>query len=165
MSATFCLADVASYAARTMLWSVHVVVTSSWMPLIWPNTMKVCNCSRVIALRLAIASIRCGTMQMKAGEGEGVFETRLVRVHGLVQGIGYREACVRHANTLDVTGWVRNRMDGSVEVMLQGSPEQLAQMCAWLSEGMSAAIVDQLEVTEIQPPFPRFDQFQRLPTL
>ena len=56
-------------------------------------------------------------------------------------------------------------MDGSVEAMLQGSPEQLAEMCAWLSEGMSAALVDALEVTEVQPPFARFDNFERLPTL
>ncbi len=40
-------------------------------------------------------------------------ETRLVQVRGLVQGIGYREACVRRATALGVTGWVRNRMDGS----------------------------------------------------
>ncbi len=38
-------------------------------------------------------------------------------------------------------------------------------MCAWLSEGMSAAPVDELEVTGIQPPFARFDNFERLPTL
>jgi len=34
-----------------------------------------------------------------------------------------------------------------------------------LSEGMSAALVDQLEVTEVAPPFVRFDTFERLPTL
>ncbi|EUC20350.1 acylphosphatase [Paraburkholderia hospita] len=97
-------------------------------------------------------------------KGEPI-ETRLVTVRGTVQGIGYREACVRHADVLGVTGWVRNRMDGAVEAMLQGSPEQLAEMCAWLSEGMSAALVDQLEVTEVAPPFVRFDTFERLPTL
>jgi acylphosphatase len=56
-------------------------------------------------------------------------------------------------------------MDGSVEAMLQGSPKQLAEMCTWLSEGMSAALVDTLEVTDVQPPFSRFDNFERLPTL
>ncbi|RKE25239.1 acylphosphatase [Paraburkholderia sp. BL23I1N1] len=99
------------------------------------------------------------------GAEDGMLETRLVRVHGQVQGIGYREACVRYATELGVTGWVRNRMDGSVEALLQGSPEQLADMCAWLSEGMSAALVDELAVTEVQPPFTRFDDFERLPTL
>jgi acylphosphatase len=96
---------------------------------------------------------------------DGMLETRLVRVRGIVQGIGYREACVRRAHALGVTGWVRNRMDGSVEAMVQGSPEQLAQMCTWLSEGMSAALVEGLEVTEVPPPFARFEDFERLPTL
>ncbi|MGF6923193.1 acylphosphatase [Paraburkholderia sp. 40] len=102
---------------------------------------------------------------MDADDEDEALETRLVQVRGQVQGIGYREACVRQAQAIGVTGWVRNRMDGSVEVMLQGSPEQLANMCMWLSEGMSAALVDELEVTEVQPPFARFDQFERLPTL
>ncbi|NPT55975.1 acylphosphatase [Paraburkholderia elongata] len=102
---------------------------------------------------------------MKSGDKDELLETRLVRIRGDVQGIGYREACVRRAHLLGVTGWVRNRMDGSVEAMLQGSPEQLANMCAWLSEGMSAALVEELEVTELPPPFLRFDIFERLPTL
>jgi len=102
---------------------------------------------------------------MESRDKDERLETRLVRVRGRVQGIGYREACVRRAMALGVTGWVRNRMDGSVAAMLQGSPEQLADMCAWLSEGMSAAIVDELEVTEVPPPFARFDRFERLPTL
>ncbi|RKE25202.1 acylphosphatase [Paraburkholderia sp. BL23I1N1] len=102
---------------------------------------------------------------METNNNDGMLETRLVQVRGQVQGIGYREACVRQAQTAGVTGWVRNRLDGSVEVMLQGSPEQLADMCVWLSEGMSAALVETLEVTEMQPPFARFDSFEPLPTL
>jgi acylphosphatase len=103
-------------------------------------------------------------MRMEGEQKDATLETRLVRVRGTVQGIGYREACVRRACALGVTGWVRNRMDGSVEAMVQGSPEHLADMCAWLSEGMSAALVDGLEVTEVAPPFARFEHFERLPT-
>jgi acylphosphatase len=102
---------------------------------------------------------------MESRDKDERLETRLVRVRGRVQGIGYREACVCRARALGVTGWVRNRLDSSVEAMIQGSPEQLADMCAWLSEGMSAAIVDELEATEVPPPFARFDRFERLPTL
>jgi acylphosphatase len=94
-----------------------------------------------------------------------VLETRLVRVRGQVQGIGYREACVRRAKEMGVTGWVRNQMDGSVEVLVQGSPKQLVDMCSWLREGMPAALVDEFEVTVLPPPFARFDAFDRLPTL
>ena len=92
-------------------------------------------------------------------------KTRLVRLRGLVLGIGYRDVCVLRARELGVTGWVRNRLDSSVDVLLHGSPEQLAGMCTWLSEGMPAAIVDVLEVTEVLPPFVRFDHFERLATL
>ncbi|WP_011295944.1 acylphosphatase [Cupriavidus necator] len=102
---------------------------------------------------------------MQADRSDGPIETRLVRIHGRVQGIGYREECVHRAVELGVTGWVRNRMDQSVEAMLQGSPEQLADMCAWLSEGMSAALVEELDVKEVEPPFARFDRFERLSTL
>jgi acylphosphatase len=38
-------------------------------------------------------------------------------------------------------------------------------MCTWMREGMPAALVDAMEVTEVPPPFPRFDRFERLPTL
>ena len=64
-----------------------------------------------------------------------------------------------------ITGWVRNRMAGSVELMLQGSPEQIADMCDWLRDGIPAALVYRLEVTQVQLPSPRFEQFDRLPTL
>jgi acylphosphatase len=90
---------------------------------------------------------------------------RLVRVRGRVQGVGYRQACVGHAWTLGVTGWVRNRMDESVEALLQGTPHQLDRMCDWLREDVPFALVEVLEVTPIAPPFPRFDRFERLPTL
>jgi acylphosphatase len=92
-------------------------------------------------------------------------ECRLVRVRGRVQGVGYRQACVEQAKALGVTGWVRNRMDESVEALLQGTPHQLDQMCDWLREDVPFALVNELEVTPVAPPFPRFDRFERLPTL
>jgi acylphosphatase len=94
-----------------------------------------------------------------------MLETRLVRVYGRVQGVGYRQACIQHARAVGITGWVRNRMDDSVEVLLQGSPQQLARMCDWLRDSIPAAIVDKLEVTQLAAPFPRFEHFDRLPTL
>jgi acylphosphatase len=92
-------------------------------------------------------------------------ETRLVRVRGRVQGIGYRYTCVQQALALGVTGWVRNRMDDSVEAMLQGTPRQLAQMCEWMRDGVPAALVEDMEVTEVPPPFPRSERFKQRPTV
>lgn len=95
----------------------------------------------------------------------GGLESWLVRVRGRVQGIGYRQECVCKARALGITGWVRNRMDESVELTLQGSPQQLADMCTWLREAVPGALVRDLEVTEVRPPFYRFDDFDRWPTL
>lgn len=102
---------------------------------------------------------------MKSFDEDGMIQNRLVRVYGRIQGVGYREACVRRTRALGITGWVRNRVDGSVEVMLQGSPEQLADMCDWFPGGSPASLVDRLDATEVQPPLLRFDDFDRLPTL
>ncbi len=96
---------------------------------------------------------------------ETPIETRLVRVRGRVQGVGYRYACVLEARALGVTGWVRNRMDDSVEAMLQGTPAQLQRMCDWMRDDMPAALVEDMSVTGVPPPFPRFDRFEQRPTL
>ena len=92
-------------------------------------------------------------------------QTRLVRVRGRVQGIGYRYACVQQARALGITGWVRNRMDDSVEAMLQGTPRQLSEMCDWMRDDMPAALVEQMDITEVPPPFPRFDRFEQSATV
>jgi len=102
---------------------------------------------------------------MRRRSADEALECCLLRVRGRVQGVGYRDACVRRARALGIAGWVRNRMDDPVEVLLQGSPRQLAEMCEWLRDGMPAALVEDLEVTPMQPPFRRFDDFVRLPTL
>ena len=94
----------------------------------------------------------------------GPIETWQVRAYGRVQGVGYRDACVRRARALGVTGWVRNRADGSVEAMLQGPPEQLGKLCDRLRDGVPAARVDRLDVAPAQPPAARIDDFERLPT-
>jgi acylphosphatase len=91
-------------------------------------------------------------------------ETRLVRVRGRVQGIGYRWACVQQARLLGITGWVRNRMDDSVEAMLQGPPAQLVRMCEWMRDDMPAALVEDIEIADVPAPFPRFDRFEQRPT-
>lgn len=92
-------------------------------------------------------------------------KTRLVRVYGHVQGVGYRQDCINEARALGVTGWVRNRMDGSVEAVLQGRAERLEQYCDWLVDGEHAALVDRLEVRELLPPVARFDEFKLAATV
>ncbi|MBO9513706.1 MAG: acylphosphatase [Variovorax sp.] len=102
---------------------------------------------------------------MEAADRNGALDCRLVRVTGRVQGVGFREACVRRARSLDIAGWVRNRVDGSVEAMLQGSPNQIAHMCDWLRTGVPGARVASLESKEVPRPFDRFTAFERWPTV
>lgn len=89
---------------------------------------------------------------------------RLVRVHGRVQGVGFRESCVDQACTLGVAGWVRNRRDGSVEAMLLGPPHAVDRLLEWLHQGPPAARVDRVTHAEATPPSPAPTRFERRPT-
>ena len=74
-------------------------------------------------------------------------ETRRYVVSGRVQGVGFRWFVEREAATLGITGWVRNRDDGRVEVMATGTQEQLSALDARLREGPRAARVDEVAVS------------------
>jgi acylphosphatase len=102
---------------------------------------------------------------MRPEDHDSSVESRLARVRGIVQGVGFRETCVRRARALGITGWVRNRSDGSVEIMVQGTPEQLSEICGWLRNGVPSAVVDSLEVNSLRSPVDRLDEFERLPTV
>jgi len=78
-------------------------------------------------------------------------ETRRFLVSGRVQGVGFRWFVEREAATLGLTGWVRNREDGRVEVLATGTRPQLAALYRRLHEGPRAARVD--EVSASAAPF------------
>ena len=71
---------------------------------------------------------------------------RTVRIAGRVQGVGFRWAAVQAAERHGVVGWVRNSADGSVEVLVQGPPDDVEAMVSWLSRGPRSARVDTVEV-------------------
>ena len=68
-------------------------------------------------------------------------------VHGRVQGVSFRYNTVLKANEIGVNGWVRNRIDGSVEVVAEGSRPALERLLAWLHEGSFGARVTEVEVS------------------
>jgi acylphosphatase len=75
-------------------------------------------------------------------------QTRRFLVRGRVQGVGFRWFVEREAHILGISGWVRNNHDGSVEVLAQGTRDQLSGLHSRLREGPRAARVDAVEVSE-----------------
>jgi len=75
-------------------------------------------------------------------------EVRHLIVTGRVQGVGFRAGMAQEAQALGVTGWVRNRADGSVEALVCGAPEQIAAILLWARRGPPAARVDHVAVDE-----------------
>jgi acylphosphatase len=76
---------------------------------------------------------------------------RRVVVHGLVQGVFFRDSCRQHAASHRVAGWVRNRADGAVEAVFEGDPEAVEAMTRWCRSGPPRAEVEQVEVAD-EPP-------------
>jgi acylphosphatase len=81
--------------------------------------------------------------------------TMHLRISGRVQGVGFRAAMRREAARFGVAGWVRNRADGSVEALAQGSPDALDALLAWARRGPPAARVERVEC---DPPAPEHDR-------
>jgi acylphosphatase len=65
-------------------------------------------------------------------------------IRGRVQGVGFRWFVHREASELELRGWVRNTEDGDVEVVVSGSPEDLAELRSSLRRGPRGSRVDQL---------------------
>jgi len=68
-------------------------------------------------------------------------ETVRLRITGKVQGVGYRLWAMRTAESIGLRGWVRNRLDGSVEALVTGVPEDVAAMIDASRNGPAGARV------------------------
>ncbi|MBI3715487.1 MAG: acylphosphatase [Betaproteobacteria bacterium] len=64
-----------------------------------------------------------------------------LNITGRVQGVGFRESMRAVAQALDITGWVCNREDGTVEAMVQGLEADVEQLIAWCHSGPPGANV------------------------
>jgi acylphosphatase len=89
--------------------------------------------------------------------------TRRLRIHGRVQGVFYRESMRERADQLQVTGWVRNRSDGTVEAIVQGKAFDVDALIEWARRGPEAAKVEKVEI-EAADREGDFHLFDKLPT-
>lgn len=80
-------------------------------------------------------------------------------VEGQVQGVGFRMFVLRSADILNLTGWVRNRWDGNVEVLAEGTRPALEKMLIALHTGPRASYVTHVQ-TEWSPATGEFTRFQ-----
>jgi acylphosphatase len=101
------------------------------------------------------------------GSGYGNAPTRsvCVRIEGRVQGVGFRYWVEQQAARLALTGFVRNRRDGSVEALLAGPADNVAEMLERCRSGPPAARVVSLRVEENSAGGTPRDGFAVLPTV
>lgn len=86
------------------------------------------------------------------------------RVYGRVQGVGFRYYVMTAAAELGLTGWVRNRRDGSVEVVAEGELDQLKNLVGVLERGSRSSAVSEVK-TNLQAASGEFGSFYARPTL
>jgi acylphosphatase len=77
---------------------------------------------------------------------------RLLRIHGRVQGVCYRAWAVETAHRLGVGGWVRNRADGTVEMLVHGSDAAVRDMIESAREGPPVARIERIDVAAAEAP-------------
>jgi len=99
-----------------------------------------------------------------------MIERRHFRVEGQVQGVGFRAFTAKIANQLGLAGWVRNRLDGSVESIAEGNADGLQALIHALHRGPNGARVDMVRVPDEDAPGQAQDEnmpatFEIWPTL
>lgn len=84
---------------------------------------------------------------------------RHLSITGVVQGVGYRWSLRVQAMGLGLDGWVRNRLDGSVEAVACGPADAVDSLVAWARRGPPGAVVLEVHVSEwAETPAPGFHQ-------
>lgn len=88
-----------------------------------------------------------------------------LRITGRVQGVGFRDSLAAEAKRLGLSGWVRNRSDGSVEAVVAGSDDAVTAIVGWAHRGPPAAKVVSVMVTEMTSAGPIAGRFDKRATL
>ena len=85
-------------------------------------------------------------------------QTLHLRIHGRVQGVWFRDSMCREAERLNVSGWVRNRRDGTVEAVVQGETAAVQAIVAWAHRGPPRAQVERVEIGPAEGTYAGFEQ-------
>lgn len=80
-------------------------------------------------------------------------------ISGRVQGVSFRYHTVRRARDLNLTGYVRNKWNGTVEVVAEGQHTRLEELLSFLRVGPRAAVVTEVDVHWPEPA-DEFDRFE-----
>jgi len=80
-------------------------------------------------------------------------------VHGVVQGVFFRQAAQREGVRLGLVGMIRNQPDGTVRVVAEGDAQALEDLLRWLQRGPERAVVERVDV-EWQEPRNGFSGFR-----
>ncbi len=80
-------------------------------------------------------------------------------VKGKVQGVWFRDSTCREASKLNLVGWVKNLVDGTVEVKAEGNKDELYQLVEWLNVGSVRSDVENVDVIWTDPTG-EFTQFE-----
>jgi len=75
-----------------------------------------------------------------------------VHVHGLVQGVGFRDFLMQSAGHHKLDGWVRNRADGSVEALVSGPTKAVELFVSHATQGPQGAKVSAVDLHNSEPP-------------
>jgi acylphosphatase len=70
-----------------------------------------------------------------------------LKIHGMVQGVFFRQSTQEKATELGIKGWVRNCEDGTVEAEAEGEEQALMRFVEWCHDGPQRADVDKVDVT------------------
>lgn len=97
-------------------------------------------------------------MEHQASTTGGRRRVRIV-VSGRVQGVGFRYSTVYEASRLSLSGWVRNRRDGTVEILAEGRPEDVEALIRWCRQSPPGSRVTSVQHSEepTQPPLQGFE--------
>ena len=73
-----------------------------------------------------------------------------MKISGIVQGVWFRASTKEQAERYGVSGWVRNVMDGSVEVHAQGDEQAVEKLYQWCRRGPSGAVVESIVAEDVK---------------